>query len=97
MAGAHRTATRSALDAARRRGVQQDTLGRRGHKDYPLYKIRGLLRRGREHLSEKQEVKLNTCLIGGDPGWEVTLAWHSYQQLRSMYRQDDTTAGRASP
>ena len=31
------------VDEVRRR-VQQDTLGRRGHKDDPLYKIRGLLR-----------------------------------------------------
>jgi transposase len=31
------------VDEVRRR-VQQDTLGRRGHKHDPLYKIRGLLR-----------------------------------------------------
>ena len=37
-----------------RRRVQQEELGRRGHKDDPLYRIRGLLRRGREHLSERQ-------------------------------------------
>ena len=35
------------VDEVRRR-VQQDTLARRGHKDDPLYKIRGLLRRGRD-------------------------------------------------
>jgi transposase len=33
------------VDEVRRR-VQQDTLGRRGHKHDPLYKIRGLLRHG---------------------------------------------------
>ena len=71
------------VDEVRRR-VQQDTLGRRGHKDDPRYKIRGLLRRGRENLGERQVAKLNTCLIDGDPGWEVTLAWHAYQQFRSM-------------
>lgn len=75
------------VDETRRR-VQQDTLGRRGHKDDPLYKIRGLLRRGREHLSDKQIAKLNTCLEAGDPNWEVTVAWFGYQQLRSMYRAD---------
>jgi transposase len=75
------------VDETRRR-VQQDTLGRRGHKDDPLYKIRGLLRRGREHLSDKQIAKLNTCLQAGDPNWEVTLAWHGYQQLRSMYQAE---------
>lgn len=81
------------VDEVRRR-VQQDTLHRRGHKDDPLYKIRGLLRRGREHLSDKQIAKLNTCLQGGDPDWEVTLAWHGYQQLRSMYQATDPADGR---
>jgi transposase len=40
--------------------VQQDTLGRRGHKHDPLYKIRGLLRHGVEHLTEKQQAKIST-------------------------------------
>jgi len=82
------------VDEVRRR-TQQDTLNRRGHKDDPLYKIRGLLRRGREHLSEKQVTKLNTCLIAGDPGWEVSIAWHAYQQLRSMYQAETPARGRA--
>lgn len=82
------------VDEVRRR-VQQDTLGRRGHKDDPLYKIRGLLRRGREHLSEKQIHRLNTHLAAGDPDFEVTVAWHAYQQLRSIYQAVDPTAGRA--
>jgi transposase len=82
------------VDEVRRR-VQHDTLGHRGHKDDPLYKIRGLLRRGREHLTYKQIAKLNTGLVAGDPGWEVTLAWHCYQQLRSMYQAKDPADGRA--
>jgi len=77
-----------------RQRVQQDTLDRRGHRDDPLYKIRGLLRRGREHLSDTQIVKLNTCLIAGDPGFEVTVAWHAYQQLRSMYQADTAAEGK---
>jgi transposase len=81
------------VDEVRRR-VQQDTTGHRGHKDDPLYKIRGLLRRGREHLTAKQTTRLNSGLAAGDPDWEVTLAWHCYQQLRSMY-QADPTEGRA--
>ena len=52
----------------------------------PLYKLRGLLRHGRENLGERQVAKLSTCLIDGDPVWEVTLAWHAYQQLRSIYQ-----------
>ena len=72
------------VDEVRRR-VQQDTLGRRGHKDDPLYKIRGLLRHGGEHLTERQQAKLSRCLDAGDPDREVTLAWQCYQQLRSIY------------
>ncbi|MDT0264075.1 transposase [Jatrophihabitans lederbergiae] len=72
------------VDEVRRR-VQQDTVGHRGLKDDPLYKIRGLLRHGQENLSERQIAKLNACLQLGDPNWDVTLAWQAYQQLRSAY------------
>jgi transposase len=82
------------VDEVRRR-VQQDTLGRRGHKHDPLYKIRGLLRHGVEHLTEKQQAKINHCLDPGDPGDEVNVAWQCYQQLRSIYHATPTT-GRES-
>ena len=38
----------AAVDDVRRR-VQQQTLGHRGHRDDPLYRIRRILRRGAEH------------------------------------------------
>jgi len=72
------------VDEVRRR-VQQETLGHRGLKDDPLYKIRGLLRHGHEHLTDRQLAKLNVCLEVGDPDYEVTVAWSAYQQLRSAY------------
>ena len=78
------------VDEVRRR-VQQDTLGRRGHKHDPLYKIRGLLRHGAEHLTEKQQAKINHCLDAGDPGDEVNVAWQCYQQLRSIYHATPAT------
>jgi transposase len=81
------------VDDVRRR-VQQDTQGHRGHKNDPLYKIRGLLRRGAEHLSDRQIDKLNACLRAGDPDWEVTLAWHAYQRLRGIYQALDPAVGR---
>jgi transposase len=81
------------VDEVRRR-LQQDTLGRRGHNDAPLYQLRGLLRRGREHLSDKQIHRLNTHLAAGDPDFEVTVAWHAYQQLRSIYQATDPATGR---
>ena len=72
------------VDEVRRR-VQQDTLGHRGHKHDPLYKIRGLLRHGVEHLTERQQAKISHCLDAGDPHAEVNVAWQCYQQLRSIY------------
>jgi transposase len=72
------------VDEVRRR-VQQDTVGHRGHKDDPLRKIRGLLRHGVEHLTDKQQAKIIACLDAGDPNGEVNLAWQCYQQVRSIY------------
>ncbi|NYI60256.1 transposase [Cellulomonas soli] len=77
------------LDEVRRR-VQQDT---RGHRDDPLYKIRGLLRHGTEHLTPRQAARLETGLQGGDPGFEVTVAWHCYQQLRAIYHAPSPAEG----
>ncbi len=51
----------------------------------PLYKIRGLLRHGLEHLSERQHARLQTGLAVGDPHGEVELASACYQQLRTVY------------
>ena len=72
------------VDEVRRR-VQQEQIGHRGHKDDPLYQIRGILRHGVEHLSERQQAKLTRCLEAGDPDGEVDVAWQCYQQLRSIY------------
>jgi len=80
------------VDEVRRR-VQQDTLGHRGHSGDPLYKIRGLLRHGIEHLSERQVARLDAALDVGDPDWEVTTAWGCYQRLRSIYHQRTPAAG----
>ena len=55
-----------------RRRVQQETLDRRGHREDPLYRIRGLLHRGRERLTDRQMHRLNTGLAVGDPFFEVT-------------------------
>jgi transposase len=81
------------VDEVRRR-VQQDTLHRRGHRDDPLYKIRGLLRHGVENLSPRQQARLETGLRLGDPNGEVDLAWQCYQQLRAAYRTKLPVEGR---
>jgi transposase len=81
------------VDEVRRR-TQQATVGRRGHRDDPLYRIRGLLRHGREHLTPRQHARLEAGLQAGDPTWEVSIAWHCYQQLRSAYTAASAVEGR---
>ncbi len=80
------------LDEVRRR-VQQDTLGHRGHKNDPLYRIRNLLRHGAEHLTARQVARLDAALAAGDPDWQVSIAWQCYQQLRSIYHAPSPAAG----
>jgi len=82
------------LDEVRRR-VQQDTLGHRGHKSDPLYRIRNLLRHGAEHLSDRQVARLDAALAAGDPDWQVSIAWQCYQQLRSIYHAASASDGAA--
>ena len=73
------------LAGAVRRRTQQATLGRRGHKDDPLYRIRRTLLTGVDHLTPRQTVRLNTHLPAGDPDGEVELAWSVYQRVRQIY------------
>jgi len=59
------------MDEVRRR-VQQDTLGRRGHRNDPLYRIRRLLTTARENLTDRGRAWLEAALQVGDPSLEVT-------------------------
>ena len=81
------------VDEVRRR-IQQDTLGRRGHRDDPLYKIRGLLRHGAEHLTGRQQARLVAGLTAGDPNDELSVTWSCYQQLRQIYNGKQPPAAR---
>jgi hypothetical protein len=56
----------AAVDDVRRRR-QQETLGRRGHREDPLYRGRSLLRRGFTTLNERQWARLELTLTVGDP------------------------------
>ena len=83
-----------AIEEVRRR-VQQDTLGHRGRKNDPLYRIRNLLRSRRtDLLTDRQSQRIETGLQAGDPTFEVTVAWRCYQQLRSAYHATDPAEGR---
>jgi len=81
------------VDEVRRR-VQQQTLGHRGHKHDPLFEVRRLLRRGAEHLTDRQAAQIDAALSAGDPNGEVALAWQIAQRLRGCYRAEQLADGR---
>ena len=76
------------LDETRRR-VQNETLGHRGRKDDPLYRIRKLMTIAHERLDGEADAKLRGLLAAGDPRGEVRMAWHSKEVVRSIYAIDD--------
>jgi hypothetical protein len=71
----------NALDQARR-WVQQDTLGHRGHKHDPLFRIRRLLRRGYEHHTQKSWDRMLAGLTAGDDDQQIGRAWIAAPELR---------------
>jgi transposase len=62
------------VDQVRRR-TQQATLGHRGRKPDPLYRIRKLLLTAAEQLTGRGRARLRAGLTAGDPGGEVVAAW----------------------
>ena len=62
------------VDRVRRR-VQNETLGHRGRKHDPLYRIRKLLLKGTERLDERGHDRLLLGLRLGDPHDELLGAW----------------------
>jgi transposase len=78
----------NALDQVRRR-VQQDTLGHRGHKHDPLFRIRRLLRRGYEHHTQRSWDRMLAGLTAGDDDQQIGRAWIAAQELRLLYRERD--------
>lgn len=59
-----------------------------------LYRVRRLLTTARENLTDRGRARLEAALQAGDPGLEVTVAWHAYQDLRSMFHAPNPAAGR---
>ena len=76
------------LDKVRRR-VQNETLGHRGRKDDPLYRIRKLLLAGDERLDQRGYDRLLLGLRIGDPHDEVLGAWLAKESVREVYLTDD--------
>jgi transposase len=82
-----------AVDEVRRR-VQQAIHGHRGRKDDPLYGIRNLLRCAAERLTDRQQARLAKAIDADERHVEVFVAWQCAQQLRQVYHQPTTAAGR---
>jgi transposase len=83
------------VDQVRRR-VQQATLGHRGRKRDPLYRIRKLLLTGQEQLTQRGRVRLRAGLAAGDPTGEVAAAWQGKELLRAVYTAVAMPAARAA-
>lgn len=73
-----------ALDEVRRR-VQHATLGHRGRKGDPLYRIRRRLLAGRERLGPDGFDRVLAWLDHGDPDGEVAVAYLAKELLREVY------------
>jgi transposase len=85
----------AAVDQARRR-TQQATLGHRGRKHDPLYRIRKLLLTAAEQLTQRGRARLRAGLAAGDPSGEVAAAWQGKELLRAVYAAVDPVAARAA-
>ena len=83
------------VDEVRRR-IQQQTLGHRGRKNDPLYRISRLLRRGAEHLTERSWARLLAGIDAGDTVDEqLAKTWIAAQELRMLYRAPDRARAEA--
>jgi transposase len=72
------------VDKVRRR-VQNETLGHRGRKHDPLYRIRKLLLSGSERLDERGHERILLGLRHGDPHDELLGAWLAKESVRDVY------------
>jgi transposase len=75
------------LDTVRRR-VQNETLGHRGRKADPLYRIRKILLTGDERLDDSGRARMLLGLRVGDPNDEVLGAWLAKESVRDVYLAD---------
>jgi transposase len=83
------------VDQVRRR-TQQATLGHRGRKPDPLYRIRKLLLTAADQLTSRGRERLRAGLAAGDPGGEVVAAWQGKELLRAVYAASDLADARAA-
>lgn len=77
-----------AVETARRR-VQNESLGHRGQKHDPLYRIRRVLLSGAERLSERGWERLWAGLAAGDRFDVVGATWLAKEHVRDVYLTED--------
>jgi ABC-type amino acid transport substrate-binding protein len=71
----------AAVDDVRRR-LQQESTGHRGRREDPLWRIRRVLRRGAEHLTDRGWDRLLAGLAAGDVDQQIASTWIAAQDLR---------------
>ena len=79
-----------ALDEVRRR-IQQTTLGHRGRKADPLYRIRRRLLAAHDRLGPRAFAAMVMLLETGDPAGEVAAAYLAKELLREVYATGELT------
>lgn len=82
-----------ALDEVRRR-TQQTTLGHRGRKHDPLYRIRRRLLAAHDRLGPGAFERMLVLLHTGDPNGEVASAYLAKELLREVYATTDIVDAR---
>jgi len=82
-----------AIDDVRRR-VQNETLGHRGRKTDPLYRVRRILLTADERLTEERFAWMASLLAVGDPDGEVSAAWIGKELLRGVFSAVDEAHAR---
>ncbi len=83
----------AAMDQVRRR-VQQTSLGHRGRKPDPLYRIRRRLLTAHETLGPEVFARMLRWLDAGDPAGEVAAAYLAKELLREVFAIDDVFVAR---
>ncbi len=81
----------TAVDEVRRRR-QQETLGRRGYRDDPLYRVRRDLRRGLLSTTARQWARIELALSVGDPSGQLAQAYRAAQELQFLYARSHDRA-----
>lgn len=74
-----------AVTACRQR-LQQQIYGHRGRAGEPLYRVRRLLLKGVDLLTDKQSVRVHEVLAD-ERFLALRITWEAYQHLRSIYHQ----------